>query len=275
MAYTKKRNTIRRKMKGGGFFTKNYNKKLDKAVRIVDLEGVKSALKKGANVDTADKWGETALMWASKWGELELVRLLLQNGAEVDAQDSLGATALHHATMWDRTEVVTELLKEAGADVNMKDKHNKTPLDWAKEHEKFDMVNLLESVGALSGAPRPPLYPPRVWQRERHPDEIVFGLKRTGSLEEVGSPSALRKMGSLEQPDLRGVQERELEAAHLAGAEKGEERFVNYSNWQKPHVRAARPPRQRFVNYSDSAQGGKKSRKSRKSRKTRKSRKNK
>ena len=51
----------------------------------------------GADVNAADKDGQTALMAASEKGHVAKVRLLLENGANVYARDKSGKTALQYA----------------------------------------------------------------------------------------------------------------------------------------------------------------------------------
>jgi len=55
------------------------------------------ALAKDANVDHADKWGDTALHLAIRRGHDVLARRLVEKGAKIDVIDSGGDTALHSA----------------------------------------------------------------------------------------------------------------------------------------------------------------------------------
>ena len=48
-----------------------------------DVEAVKSALKRGADVNAKGKYGSTALHDASFIGNENIVRLLLENGADI------------------------------------------------------------------------------------------------------------------------------------------------------------------------------------------------
>ncbi|KKK72061.1 hypothetical protein LCGC14_2907670 [marine sediment metagenome] len=68
----------------------------------------------GADVNVQNKWGETALMWASYEGHPEVVELLIERGANINAMDSNGYTALMWALKKGQTEAIN-LLKEAGA----------------------------------------------------------------------------------------------------------------------------------------------------------------
>ncbi|WP_288609582.1 ankyrin repeat domain-containing protein [uncultured Victivallis sp.] len=51
----------------------------------------------GTRIDACDILGQTALMYAAKRGNLELVRLLLAAGADASLKDVFGKDALVHA----------------------------------------------------------------------------------------------------------------------------------------------------------------------------------
>ena len=85
------------------------------AVENGDLEQVKEALGKGADVDVTDNIGQTALMAASRKGHKAMVKLLLDKGADVNAKTKMyGWTALKAAAMEGHEEIV-EVLKKHGA----------------------------------------------------------------------------------------------------------------------------------------------------------------
>jgi len=84
-------------------------------------ERVKRILNEGIDVNA--KGGNrsyTALMLASKYGELAIVKLLLEKGADVNAKDNRGYTALSQASKYGQLEVAKLLLKK-GANVNAKE----------------------------------------------------------------------------------------------------------------------------------------------------------
>src|SRR6266850_8567378 len=62
------------------------NEALRQAAIKGDLEGVKSLLAKGAEVDAASEFGATALIFAADRGHLDVVRLLIDKGADVTAR---------------------------------------------------------------------------------------------------------------------------------------------------------------------------------------------
>jgi len=76
---------------------------------------ISAALKAGASANARDINGNTALMWAAVYGDLDCVKLLVEKGAEINATNALGATALMRAA-FDYQKV--RLLVERGAEVN-------------------------------------------------------------------------------------------------------------------------------------------------------------
>jgi len=84
------------------------------AVRKNDIEAVQIALNKGANVNTTDREGMTALMYAAQGGHTALVKLLIENGADVNAKNSQGNTALILAESKGHIGIA-RMLKNAGA----------------------------------------------------------------------------------------------------------------------------------------------------------------
>jgi len=70
---------------------------------------------KEADVHAKDQWGWTALMWAAKNNDGELVKMLLDRGANVNAKDSDGEPALLYALEGGHGEIA-KLLRDRGAE---------------------------------------------------------------------------------------------------------------------------------------------------------------
>jgi ankyrin repeat protein len=100
-----------------------------------------------ADVNAADKDGNTALMIASREGHTETVKALLEKGADVNATNKNGNTALILASQLDHTETVKALL-EKGADVNATNMAGETPLIWASLKGHTEIVKALLEKGA-------------------------------------------------------------------------------------------------------------------------------
>ncbi len=108
---------------------------------------------KGADVNAKDDRGETALDWAMfayDWEQPEV------KAAKKEAADLLRKHGGKHGTICGAAgggdvEAVKEFLA-AGADVNIRDKsYHKTPLDWAVEHDKTQIADLLRKHGGKTG----------------------------------------------------------------------------------------------------------------------------
>ena len=86
------------------------------SIKIGDYAEVKRLIDKGKDVNKPNNAGETALMWTTWGGHIDIVKLLIEAGADVNAREFFGDTALIWAT-WERHTEVVKLLIEAGADV--------------------------------------------------------------------------------------------------------------------------------------------------------------
>ena len=103
------------------------------AAKQGNVEMVKMLLdskKIGVN-DKGTVLSKTALHFAVKNGDINLMQILINDyGADVNAQDKFGATPLYDGAACDQDKAVSMLLKN-GADPNIVDVHNDTPLTMA------------------------------------------------------------------------------------------------------------------------------------------------
>lgn len=106
-------------------------------------------IKKGANLECKTKYGNTALMEASK---IETKEELIKNGADINAQNNNGFSALMHAIVDNKKDVI-QLLLNAGTDLTLTNKKNKTALDMLLEFKlseiilKNNLLNLQDKNG--------------------------------------------------------------------------------------------------------------------------------
>jgi ankyrin repeat protein len=108
---------------------------------------VAAGLADGAPVDVCDESGMTALMWAARDGDLELMRELLRQGADPRLQSVDSNTALGFAAMHGECEAI-ELLLSAGANANDRAYGGGTPLHLAVALGQSEAVQLLINHGA-------------------------------------------------------------------------------------------------------------------------------
>jgi ankyrin repeat protein len=107
---------------------KNGQTRLMLAARDGDLPAVQALLSNGTDVNVADEDGWTALMSAAENGHLTTVRALLGvSGINIDAQKSDGVTALYLAAANGKDDIVKALINK-GADVNITDNYGRTPM---------------------------------------------------------------------------------------------------------------------------------------------------
>ena len=132
------------------------DRQLLKAATEGDTDKIWELIEQGADIDTRNKWGDTALMLAARKGHLtpELLEALVSRGADVNARDKDGMTALMFAaenghltpelkkTLSDphkREEhpsgglLILEAFVQHGADINMQTKYGWSALMMSAE----------------------------------------------------------------------------------------------------------------------------------------------
>lgn len=120
---------------------------LVRAAKRGDVAEIRKLVAKGANVNAADSYGFTALMFAVADAE-GAVPDLLAAGANVNAKDNVeGATALIIASHPEKIQVVKELVNH-GANVNAMSKYGQTPLMTAAASCSVPLVRYLLQKGA-------------------------------------------------------------------------------------------------------------------------------
>ncbi len=116
-----------------------------------DLTWMQFLVAKGANVNTPNVKGETALVVAVNLGFNEGAELLIGNGAAVDARNRTGETPLITA-VHNRNVGLMRLLLKAGADPDRADNSGRSSRDYAALDPKAEM--LLNEIKA-NAKPKP------------------------------------------------------------------------------------------------------------------------
>lgn len=100
-----------------------------------------------SNVSTLmmpDFWGRTLLHYATESSRVHVLKFLLENKFDMYAKDLKGRTILHHAAMTGNVNAVQHLLAlGAGAQLDIKDKDNRTPLELAVQMRAKSVVDYL------------------------------------------------------------------------------------------------------------------------------------
>lgn len=88
-------------------------------------------------------------------GAEEKLRQLLHSGIDLNATDNIGATALNWAARMGNFEIV-KLLVDAGARIETPNNDKKTALDYARDLKHAEIVEYLEKMTAECQEPSPP-----------------------------------------------------------------------------------------------------------------------
>ncbi|MBC8466318.1 MAG: ankyrin repeat domain-containing protein, partial [Deltaproteobacteria bacterium] len=95
-----------------------------------NVDQIKEAIKNGANVNQKSA-NRTPLYFAVSENNLNAVILLVENGDRIDPLNGIaGRSALHQAAIKGYFDIVKHLVN-AGAEINIRNTHNRTPLDYA------------------------------------------------------------------------------------------------------------------------------------------------
>lgn len=116
-----------------------------------DYHEVKKLLGNGVkDIDKQYNYKYTALAYAMRNGNIDIVQLLLEHGASVDVKYCYSGNilnALMEGVIYRYNTRIIELLLEYVVDINTQDDHGRTALVWAAGYNSTKMVELLLMYG--------------------------------------------------------------------------------------------------------------------------------
>uniref|UniRef100_A0A8B9JBJ2 Si:ch73-193i2.2 n=1 Tax=Astyanax mexicanus TaxID=7994 RepID=A0A8B9JBJ2_ASTMX len=114
----------------------------------VDLQYLNNVLAEGADPNSTDRYGQTALHEISRAWNVDVMRFFLERGADILRADAFGVRPLHVAAALDYEDMI-EFLLERGADIEARThKDLQTPLHFAAKNDAIGAVQLLLHNGA-------------------------------------------------------------------------------------------------------------------------------
>lgn len=109
-------------------------------------EVFKQLIEAGANIDAANEYQTTSLMWSARKEHIQILDDLILLNASLNERCSDGDSALHSAVRHQKYESVKKLI-EAGSILNKMNNQGQTPIDIAYETRNIEIINLFnESI---------------------------------------------------------------------------------------------------------------------------------
>ena len=115
------------------------------ASELGDKDGTELLLNDGADIESKDSKGRTALIIASGNGHTTVTDLLLERGANIDSQDDEGYSALMTACKNGQVQTTSCLLDQY-ADTFLKNSDGKTAFDLAMESSNIELLSLFTKL---------------------------------------------------------------------------------------------------------------------------------
>jgi glyoxylase-like metal-dependent hydrolase (beta-lactamase superfamily II) len=131
------------------FSTALFSQEIFDAVKAGDLAKVKTLVEKDPQIiNEKSRGGMTILLAAVGYRRLEIAEYLISQGAEVNVRNDFNTTPLHLACGNGLPSEFVRRLVEKGADVNAVAKYSGRPLDLALDGGDAAVIDLLKSKGA-------------------------------------------------------------------------------------------------------------------------------
>ncbi|MFJ7754037.1 ankyrin repeat domain-containing protein [Peribacillus muralis] len=118
------------------------NEQLFQAAKKEDTETISKLIEGGADINSQDSKGRTALMIATYHNDLKTAKILIAAGADVNIQDDLKNNPFLYAGAEGYLEILKATI-DAGADPAMTNRYGGTALIPASEHGYVHVINEL------------------------------------------------------------------------------------------------------------------------------------
>ncbi len=119
---------------------KDGNTILMRAFQFGKNEIIETLLESGADINKLNNEKENILFFVDSQCSDEILKKVIKKGVNLNQKSSKGYTPLHKAVFANRSEKHVKLLVEAGADVNILDNQNRTPLHHLLTYDKNSAI---------------------------------------------------------------------------------------------------------------------------------------
>ncbi len=113
-----------------------------------DFDEILSFIEEGADVNLQNFEKDTPLTLAAYYGNHEALKRILVHNPDIDSQNNMGRTALVLASRQRKNFESTQLLINAGANLNLADSVGQSALYFASTNNDADVVKILLDAGA-------------------------------------------------------------------------------------------------------------------------------
>jgi hypothetical protein len=121
----------------------------DEDVVVVRIIPIARPVAVGSSGETLEVPDQTPLMQAAGQGDVSGAQRLLAAGADVNTQDQNGQTALIYGCRSPQASpALIKILLASGADVNVRSRNGYTALLWAQNRNDAEIIRLLRRAGA-------------------------------------------------------------------------------------------------------------------------------
>lgn len=137
-------------LSGNVFSKSNADEMLWAAAQTGNLEAVKGSIASGADVNSSDQEGDTALHLAAKYPAV--AAYLIQKGAKVNVRNNWGDTPVFRVANSGNLKMV-QFFADKGAELDIRNDHGATPLNYASCNGHIAVMRYLIDHGANLNTP--------------------------------------------------------------------------------------------------------------------------